>query len=189
MTKKRLIVGISGADGVSLGVRLLEILGDMPEVETLLVMSRAAERSLMIERRISPEEVRALAERSYEPEDMTAEVASGSFWTDGMIVAPCSMRTLAAVAHGLADNLLVRAADVCIKEGRRVVLMPRETPVSIIHIKNMLAAAEAGCAIVPPMLTFYNRPQEIGDIVDHVLGKALMQFGIIPPGFRPWGGD
>ena len=105
MTKKRLIVGISGADGVSLGVRLLEILGDMPEVETLLVMSRAAERNLMIERRISPEEVRALADRSYEPEDMTAEVASGSFWTDGMIVAPCSMRTLAAVAHGLADNL------------------------------------------------------------------------------------
>ena len=120
---------------------------------------------------------------------MTAEVASGSFWTDGMIVAPCSMRTPAAGAHGYADNLLVRAADVCIKEGRRVVLMPRETPVSIIHIKNMLAAAEAGCAIVPPMLTFYNRPQEIGDIVDHVLGKALMQFGIIPPGFRPWGGD
>lgn len=189
MMKKRLIVGISGADGVSLGVRLLKMLNGMPEVETLLIMSRAAERNLQIECAMQPEEVRALAARVYEPEDTAAEVASGSFSTDGMIIAPCSMKTLSAVAHGYADNLLVRAADVCIKEGRKVVLMPRETPLSIIHIKNMLAAAEAGCAIVPPMLTFYNCPENIGDIADHVLGKALMQFDIIPSGFRPWGGD
>ncbi len=188
MSGKRIIVGISGADGVSLGVRLLSMLRGMEGVETLLIMSRAAERNLEIECRTAPEEVRALANRWYEPEDMAAEVSSGSFWTDGMIVAPCSMKTLAAIAHGYSENLLVRAADVCLKEGRKVVLMPRETPLGIIHIKNMLAAAEAGCAIVPPMLTYYNRPESLDEVADHVLGKVLMQFGLIPPGFRPWGG-
>ena len=166
---KRIIVGISGADGVSLGVRLLGILRSMEGVETLLIMSRAAERNLALEGQPAPG-------------------ASGSFPTDGMIVAPCSMKTLSAVAHGYTENLLVRAADVCLKEGRRVVLMPRETPLGIIHIKNMLAAAEAGCAIVPPMLTYYCRPESLDDAADHVLGKALMQFGLTPPGFRPWGG-
>ena len=184
----RIIEGISGADGVSLGVRLLGILRSMEGVETLLIMSRAAERNLALEGQPAPGEVRALADRWYEPEDMAAEVASGSFPTDGMIVAPCSMKTLSAVAHGYTENLLVRAADVCLKEGRRVVLMPRETPLGIIHIKNMLAAAEAGCAIVPPMLTYYCRPESLDDAADHVLGKALMQFGLTPPGFRPWGG-
>ena len=133
MSGKRIIVGISGADGVSLGVRLLSMLRGMEGVETLLIMSRAAERNLEIECRTAPEEVRALANRWYEPEDMAAEVSSGSFWTDGMIVAPCSMKTLAAIAHGYSENLLVRAADVCLKEGRKVVLMPRETPLGIIH--------------------------------------------------------
>lgn len=189
MSGKRIIVGISGADGVSLGLRLLRMLRGMEGVETLLIMSRAAERNFELECRTAPEAVRALADRWYEPEDMAAEVSSGSFWTDGMIVAPCSMKTLAAIAHGYSENLLVRAADVCLKEGRRVVLMPRETPLGVIHIKNMLAAAEAGCAIVPPMLTYYNRPGSLDDVADHVLGKALMQFGLIPPGFKPWGGD
>lgn len=115
--QKRIIVGISGADGVSLGVRLLCMLRGMEGVETLLIMSRAAERNLEIECRTALEEVRALADRWYEPEDMAAEVSSGSFWTDGMIVAPCSMKTLAAIAHGYTENLLVRAADVCLKEG------------------------------------------------------------------------
>ena len=105
------------------------------------------------------------------------------------IIAPCSMKTLAAIAHGYSDNLLVRAADVCLKENRRVVLMPRETPLSLIHLRNITAAAEAGCAIMPPMLTFYNHPAGMEDQVDHVVGKALMQFGLTPDCFRPWTGE
>ena len=106
-----------------------------------------------------------------------------------MAVVPCSMKTLAAIAHGYSDNLLVRAADVCLKENRRVVLMPRETPLSLIHLRNITAAAEAGCAIMPPMLTFYNHPAGMEDQVDHVVGKALMQFGLTPDCFRPWTGE
>ena len=116
---------------------------------------------------------------------MAAKISSGSYLTDGMIVAPCSMKTLAGIAHGYADNLLVRAADVCLKENRRVVLIPREMPLSLIHLRNLTAAAEAGCAIVPPMPTFYNRPGTVARQVDHVVGKALMQFGIVPACFHP----
>lgn len=119
---------------------------------------------------------------------MAAKISSGSYLTDGMIVAPCSMKTLAGIAHGYADNLLVRAADVCLKENRRVVLIPREMPLGLIHLRNLTAAAEAGCAIVPPMLTFYNRPGTVARQVDHVVGKALMQFGIVPACFHPWEG-
>ena len=125
---KKLIVGISAADGVRIGQRLLELLWKMPEVETHLVISRAAERNFQLECGANAADVKALADHCYEPEDMSAAIASGSFITEGMIVAPCSMKALSAIAHGYADNLLVRAADVCLKEKRRVVLMPRETP-------------------------------------------------------------
>ena len=185
---KKLIVGISGADGVCIGRRVLEVLREEPGVETHLVMSRAAERNFRLEYGVDAQEIKALADVVYEPEDMAAKISSGSYLTDGMIVAPCSMKTLAGIAHGYADNLLVRAADVCLKENRRVVLIPREMPLGLIHLRNLTAAAEAGCAIVPPMLTFYNRPGTVARQVDHVVGKALMQFGIVPACFHPWEG-
>ena len=188
MSGKRIIVGISGADGVVLGLRLLAMLRDTPGVESFLVMSRGAERNLGIECGVTPSEARALADHAFDADDLAASISSGSFLTDGMIIAPCSMKTLSAIAHGYSDSLLTRAADVCIKEGRRLVLMPRETPLSAIHLENMLALARLGCAIVPPMLTFYNRPESLEDAADHVLGKALMQFGIVPKGFRAWSG-
>ena len=186
---KKLIIGISAADGVRIGWRLLELLREMSEVETYLVVSRMAEQNFRLECGIEAERVKALANHRYEPENLAAKIASGSFYTDGMIIAPCSMKTLAAIAHGYSDNLLVRAADVCLKENRRVVLMPRETPLSLIHLRNITAAAEAGCAIMPPMLTFYNHPAGMEDQVDHVVGKALMQFGLTPDCFRPWTGE
>lgn len=186
---KRLIVGISAADGVCIGQRILELLRESQEVEIHLVISRAAERNFQIECNVDASAVKTLAHYYYEPEDMAAKIASGSFVTDGMIVAPCSMKTLAAIACGYANNLLVRAVDVCLKENRRVVLMPRETPLSLIHLRNMTAAAEAGCTIVPPMLTFYNRPEDISVQIDHVVGKTLMQFGLIPDCFHPWEGS
>ena len=167
---KKLIIGISAADGVRIGWRLLELLREMSEVETYLVVSRMAEQNFRLECGIEAERVKALANHCYEPENLAAKIASGSFYTDGMIIAPCSMKTLAAIAHGYSDNLLVRAADVCLKENRRVVLMPRET-------------------IMPPMLTFYNHPAGMEDQVDHVVGKALMQFGLTPDCFRPWTGE
>ena len=185
---RKIIVGISGADGVCIGRRVLEVLRAEPDVETHLVLSRAAERNFQLECGVDAEEIRRLADVVYEPENMAADIASGSFVTDGMIAAPCSMKTLAGIAHGYADNLLVRAVDVCLKENRRVVLIPREMPLNLIHLRNLAAAAEAGCAIVPPMLTFYNRPDTIEEQINHVVGKALMQFGIIPACFRPWEG-
>ncbi len=188
MANKRIIIGMSGADGAVLGVRLLSILRDLPDVETFLVMSESAKKNAAMECGIGADETAGMADRAFEVDDLSAAISSGSFYTDGMIVAPCSMKTLSAIAHGFEINLLVRAADVCLKEGRKVVLMPREAPLAINHIKNMLSAAEAGCAIVPPMLTFYNRPESLDDMINHVLGKALAQFGITPPGFKPWTG-
>ena len=179
---------MSGADGAVLGVRLLSILRDLPDVETFLVMSESAKKNAAMECGIGADEIAGMADRAFDVDDLSAAISSGSFYIDGMIVAPCSMKTLSAIAHGFEINLLVRAADVCLKEGRKVVLMPREAPLAINHIKNMLSAAEAGCAIVPPMLTFYNRPESLDDMINHVLGKALAQFGITPPGFKPWTG-
>lgn len=188
MTK--IIVGISAADGVCIGKRLLETLRTMPEVETHLVLSRAAELNFRLECGIEPQTILNLADHCYAPEDMAASIASGSFVTDGMLVAPCSMKTLAAIAHGFADNLLVRAVDVCLKENRRVVLLPRETPLGLVHLRNLLTAGELGCTVLPPMMTFYNHPQCIEDQIDHVVGKALLQFGLTSPRLRLWnGGD
>ena len=178
---KKIIVGISAADGVQIGVRLLTLLREIPDVETHLVMSRNADTNLRLELGMG-------RDVCYPPEDLAAAISSGSFYTDGMIVAPCSMKTLSAIANGYSDSLLIRAADVCIKECRKVVLMPREMPLSRIHLRNMSLAAEAGCVIVPPMLTFYNGSKSVDDMINHALGKALMQFGIVPPGFQSWRG-
>lgn len=187
---KKIIVGISAADGVQIGVRLLKLLRETPELETHLVMSRNTDTNLRLELGMGRAEAEALADVCYQPENLAAAISSGSFYTDGMIVAPCSMKTLSAIANGYSDSLLTRAADVCIKECRKVVLMPREMPLSRIHLRNMSLAAEAGCVIVPPMLTFYNGSRSVEEMVDHALGKALMQFGITPSGFRSWqGGD
>ncbi|MBO4313287.1 MAG: UbiX family flavin prenyltransferase [Desulfovibrio sp.] len=185
---KELIIGITGADGVCLGVRLLEMLRDIKGVATHLVMTRQAEANLRLEGCRSADAVRGMADHSHAIDDMAASIASGSFVTDGMIIAPCSMKTLGGITSGYSCDLLLRAADVCLKEGRKVVLVPREMPLGRLHLRNLLTASELGCMIVPPMLTFYNAPRSIRDLMDHVLAKALLPFGIFAPGFNPWRG-
>lgn len=184
---KKIIIGISGADGVCLGVRALELLHAVEDVETHLVMTSAAEKNLELAG-YKVQEVYALADHSYDKDDMAAKISSGSFLTEGMLVVPCSMKSLAALACGYTDNLLQRAVDVCLKENRRVVIIPREMPLGRIHLRNLLTASELGCTIVPPVLTFYNNPATIQDHIDHILAKALLQFGIILPTFKPWEG-
>lgn len=186
---KKLIIGITAADGVRIGKMLLELLANMPEVETHLIISKNAEVNFRLECKTVLSEIETLADFCYSPDNMAARISSGSFITDGMIIAPCSMKTLSAVANGYSDNLITRAADVCLKEARKLVLMPREMPLGIIHLRNMLCAAEAGCVIVPPMLTFYNGSKTIDDMILHALGKVLLQFEIEIPEFRPWKGE
>ena len=183
---KRLVVGITGASGVVMGVELLRVLQGMDGVQSHLVMTRGAVETLGYETQLSPEDVIPLADEAYDIEDMGAVISSGSFRTEGMIVLPCSMKTVAGIASGFSENLLLRAADVCLKEGRKVVLVPREMPLSRIHLRNLREAAEAGCVILPPMLTFYNGADTVRKQVDHILGKVLMQFGMEYDGFRPW---
>jgi 4-hydroxy-3-polyprenylbenzoate decarboxylase len=173
----RLIVGITGATGTIFGVRLLQIL-EGSDVETHLVLSNWAARTLAHETEHTVEEVRRMATHSYQIGDQGASISSGSFLTRGMIVAPCSMRTLAAIATGQGDNLIHRAADVTLKERRKLVLLVRESPFSDIHLENMLKLSRMGVSIVPPVPAFYNRPQTIGDIVNHVVQRALDQLGI-----------
>ena len=183
----RIIVGVSGASGVVMAKYLLEALREAKR-ETHLVMTPSARETWAYEAGAPVEELFSLADAVYAPDDMAAVISSGSFVTDGMIVMPCSMKTLAGIVSGYADNLLLRAADVCLKEGRRLVLCPRETPLSRVHLRNLLSASELGCMIVPPMLTFYNSPQTLEDQIRHVVGKALLPFGVQTPGFRPWTG-
>ncbi|MCF0120154.1 MAG: UbiX family flavin prenyltransferase [Oscillospiraceae bacterium] len=182
----KLIVGISGASGVIMGFRLLETLRKIPDAEVYLVVTEDAKVTWQLETDRPFEDLLALADVVCDIGDMAASISSGSFATDGMIILPCSMKTLAGIVSGYADNLLLRAADVCLKEGRKLVICPREMPMSRIHLRNMKEAADAGCTIVPPVLTFYNRPQTIENQIDHVIGKILMQFGIIPESFKPW---
>ena len=170
-----------------LGVRLLELLQKIADVETHLVMTPAAEGNLKLAG-FEVASVKALANYCYEANDMAAKIASGSFVTEGMLIVPCSMKSLAALTSGYTDNLLQRAADVCLKENRRMVLVPREMPLGRVHLRNLLTANELGCTIVPPVLTFYNNPTSVQDHIDHILGKALMQFGIILPSFKAWEG-
>ena len=184
----RLIVGISGATGVQMGYRLLQVLADMPDVETHLIVSQGAELILERETDLPLEALRSLADVVHDNHDLAAPVSSGSYRTDGMIVVPCSMKSLSAMVNSYDDDLLVRAADVCMKEGRRVVLVPREMPLNRSHCRNLLQAAEDGYVILPPVLTFYNGCQTTDDQVDHVIGKILMQFGLDYDRFRPWEG-
>lgn len=183
---KKIIIGISGASGAILGVELLKAFRTYTSCETHLVISPDAVHTLHLETTFTLEQVTALANHFYSPNDLSAPLASGSCQTDGMVVIPCSMKTLAAISSGFTQNLLHRAADVCLKEGRKVVLVPRETPLNRIHLKNLNAAAEAGCIILPPMLTFYHHPQTIQDLIDPLIGKIFQQFGFDYPNYPSW---
>jgi flavin prenyltransferase len=183
------VVGITGASGAIYGVRLLEVLGARPDVQTHLVMSGGAETTIRYETGRDPAEVASLADASYDERDVAAALASGTFLTDGMVIAPCSMRTLSGVANSAADNLITRAADVHLKERRRLVLVVRETPLHAGHLRLMSDATAAGAVILPPVPGFYTRPQTIADIVDHTVGKVLDVIGIHDHElFRRWSG-
>ena len=177
----KLIVGMTGATGAPLGVALLQALREMPNVETHLVMSTWAKTTIELETPYSARDVAALADFSHNSADQAATISSGSFRTDGMIVIPCSMKTLAGIRAGYADGLVGRAADVVLKEGRKLVLVPREMPLSTIHLENMLALSRMGVAMVPPMPAFYNHPETVDDIVQHVVARVLDQFGLEHP--------
>jgi len=185
---RRLIVGMTGASGAPLGVRLLEWLAEMPDVQTHLVMSRWARDTIELETPFSAQEVGKLADVVYKPNDQAAAISSGSFRTDGMVIVPCSMKTVAAIRAGYADTLVARAADVTLKENRPLVLVPRETPLSEIHLENLLALAHKGIRIVPPMPAFYNNPAGIDDIIDHIVGRVLDQLDLPAPRLRRWNG-
>jgi len=181
----RLIVGISGASGVIYGVRLLQALKPLP-VETHLVMTRTAEVTLAHETKMKVSDVRRLADVAYPIGDLAAAISSGSFQTIGMIVAPCSMRSLGEIAHGISSNLLTRAADVVLKERRRLVLVARETPLHTIHLRNLVTVSELGAIVAPPMPAFYNKPKTLDDVIDHTVGRLLDLFGFDTGKVKRW---
>jgi 4-hydroxy-3-polyprenylbenzoate decarboxylase len=186
-SSERIIVAITGATGAIFGVRTLERLREF-DVETHLVISAWGAKTIEHETGLSVRQVRALADVSHRPGDQGATISSGSFATTGMIVAPCSVKTLASVASGLADDLVARAADVVIKEQRKLVLMVRESPFSPIHLENMLKLARMGVSILPPMPAFYNNPSSLEDMVDHIVTRALDQFGLHSDSTPRWDG-
>lgn len=184
----KIIVGMTGATGAIYGVRVLERLREAG-VETHLVISRWGMRTLQHETRYSREQVEAIASMTYAPGDMSAAISSGSFRTDGMIICPCSAKTLAAIAHGYGDNLIHRAADVVLKERRRLVLAVREAPLSDIHLENMLRLSRMGAVVLPPLPAFYTHPRTIDDLVDHSVSRMLDQFGLDVSGVERWAGE
>jgi flavin prenyltransferase len=185
--ERRIVVGITGATGAIFGIRLLEALR-AASVESHLVLSKWGLQTIEHETPYTLRQVRDLATVSYEQANMGAALSSGSFITDGMAIAPCSVRTLAAIAHGTGDQLVHRAADVILKERRKLVLLVRETPLSEVHLENMLKVARMGVTVMPPMPAFYNRPQTLGDMVDHIVARVLDQFGIESAFARRWDG-
>lgn len=187
MDPKRVIVGITGATGTIYGVRMLELLRTAG-IETHLVVSSAGEMTRAYETNLSKDDLRALADVAYDIHDVGAALSSGSFKTLGMVIAPCSMGTLAEIAMGTASSLLTRAADVCLKERRRLVLMARETPLHLTHLRNMVAATEMGAIVSPPVPAFYAKPQTLQDMVDHTVGRVLDLFDIDAPVVKRWGG-
>lgn len=181
----RLVIGISGASGVVYGVRLLEALKPLP-VETHLVMTRTAEVTLAHETDLKVAAVRKLADVAHGVDDLAAAISSGSFRTLGMIVAPCSMRSLGEIATGISSNLLTRAADVVLKERRKLVLLVRETPLHAIHLRNMATLADMGAIIAPPVPAFYNRPKTLDDVIDHTVGRVLDLFDLDTGKVKRW---
>jgi 4-hydroxy-3-polyprenylbenzoate decarboxylase len=186
--KKRLVVAICGASGVTYGIRLLTLLKDT-EYEIHLVLSEAAKLNIEIETDCKLTEVEALADVIYDQNDMAASLASGSFLTEGMVVIPCTIKTLSGIANSYTDNLLVRAADVTLKEKRKLVLVVRETPLHVGHLRLMTLSAEMGAHILPPVPSFYHQPKTIQDIIDHTIGKIFDYLGIENQLFKRWGSD
>lgn len=184
---KRLIVGITGASGAVYGIRLLELLKET-EIETHLIISRAAQMTIATETSFKTTDVEALADVVHPNQDVGAACSSGSFQNLGMVIAPCSVKTMAEIATGVTANLISRAADVALKERRRVVLMLRETPLHLGHIRSMAAVTEAGAIVYPPVPAFYTKPQSLEDMVDHTLGRVLDLFGVELGTVRRWGG-
>ena len=184
---RRIIVAISGASGAVYGARLLQVLQDLPGIETHLVVSDAGWRNLRHELDMDRHAVEALAHHVHDVDNVGAAIASGSFRCHAMVVAPCSMRTLAAIAHGLADNLLTRAADVALKERRRLVLLTCETPLHSVHLRNMLTLSDMGAVIAPAMPAFYSRPQTLDDVIDHTVARVLDLFGLEGGRLKRWG--
>lgn len=188
MASGRIVVGISGASGPHYGVRLLEVLREHTEFEVHLVLSSGARATIVYELGGDPDEVCALAHRVHDEADLAAPIASGTFVTAGMVVAPCSVKTLGEIANSLNDNLLTRAADVCLKERRRLVLVVRETPLHLGHLRLMQAVTEAGAVVLPPVPGFYHRPRTIAELIDHTVVKVLDQFGVHLDLIRRWEG-
>ena len=186
--QKRIVVAISGASGAIYGVRLLQILREIAQVQTHLTVSDAGLLNLQQELDMDRAAVEALADVVYAARDVGGAIASGSFQCDGMVIAPCSMRTLAAVAHGLADNLITRAADVMLKEPRRLILMVRETPLNLAHLRNMTSVTEMGGIIFPPVPSFYHRPQSVAELVDQTVSRVVDLLGLPQPQAPRWGG-
>jgi len=188
LQRRRLIIGISGATGAIYGIRMLQMLKSAPEVETHLVMSKAAERTITFETEYTLKQVRDLADASYNIGDIGATISSGSFPVEGMIIAPCSMKTLSAVANSLSMDLLSRSADVTLKEGRKLVMLVRESPLHLGHLKLMVQAAEIGATIVPPLPAFYNFPKSLVDIINHTVGRVLDLFRLDVDIVKRWQG-
>ena len=185
MEKKRIVVAITGASGAILGIRLLEALGQCG-VERHLILSDWARRTIELETDYTPQQVLNLGDVVYPADELAASVSSGSFQTDGMVIMPCSMKTLSAIANGFSYNLIARAADVALKERRPLVVVPRETPLSSIHLRNMLTLCEAGAMLVPPCVGFYTRPKSLEDVVNHLVGKVLDELRIPHELYRRW---
>jgi len=181
----RLIIAITGASGVVYGKRLLEVL-QKKKIETHLIISKTAEKIIEHELEATKKDIEKLASHVHSVDDLAAKIASGSFRTDGMIIIPCSMKTLAGIAHGYAENLILRVADVMLKEKRKLILVPRETPLNIIHLRNMLELAKQGVVIVPAMPAYYHRPKNVSDVVDYVVGKVLDCLEIKHTLFKRW---
>jgi flavin prenyltransferase len=183
---KRIIIGISGASGAIYAIRILEELKKQ-QIETHLVITKTGQITLATELDISPSKAEKLADFYYNVQDFSASIGSGSFRTEGMIIAPCSMRSVAEIATGITTNLLTRAADVVLKDRRKLVVMARETPLTLQHLRNMTTITEMGGVIAPPVPAFYNRPETIADIVNHTIGRVLDLFGIQTDSFKRWG--
>lgn len=182
----RLIVGVSGSSAPQLAFTLLQALHEIPSVETHLVLTRGAELSIKLEMGMSAGEFEALADVVHDAGNLAAPISSGSFVTAGMVVMPCSMKTLAAIASGYSADLVSRAADVCLKERRRLVLVPRETPLNLVHIRNMETVTLAGAVVLPPVPAFYHRPRSVEDLLRHTAGKVLDQFGVEHSLYERW---
>lgn len=185
----RIIVAVTGATGVEMSRYLMQALKNTEHCEVHLIISEGAKLTWALESSAPIEKVYALADKVYNEKNLAAAIASGSCVTDGMVVIPCSMKSLAGIVSGYAENLILRAADVCMKEGRKLVLVPREMPLGRVHLRNLKEAADMGCVIIPPMLTFYSGAQTVEDQIHHITGKILMQFGLEYDRFKSWKGS